>query len=167
MNFVLPSLVISLLSPLISLQNRQKCRFEPTLKKCSRNKTLWAKKPDFMRLLAQTRQPETDTKRPEVDTLTKRLEMLCSQKEPRVRIPNSPPKSPVTKRFSGLLFFVHFRKIASKPPQEQPDFRKELRVFCLFRRIRTVKLGSFRLHINFRSIYCRNSPFRATPFRLP
>ena len=32
-----------------------------------------------MRLLAQTRQPETDTKRPEVDTLTKKLEMLSWQ----------------------------------------------------------------------------------------
>lgn len=32
------------------------------------------KKPYFMRLLAQTRRPETDTKRPEVDTMTKRLE---------------------------------------------------------------------------------------------
>lgn len=90
-----------------------------------------------------------------------------SRKASRVRIPNSPPKSPVTKRFSGLFFFVRFRKTASKPPQEQPDFRKELRLFCLFRRIRTVKLGSFRRHMNFHSIYCRNSPFRATPFRLP
>ena len=34
-----------------------------------------AKKPYFMRLLAQTRRPETDTKRPEVDKLTKRLEI--------------------------------------------------------------------------------------------
>lgn len=67
--------MISLLSPLISLQNRQKCRFEPTLKKCSRNKALRAKKPYSMRLLAQTRRPETDTKRPKVDTLTKRLEI--------------------------------------------------------------------------------------------
>lgn len=75
MVFVLPSLVISLLSPLISLQNRKKCRFEPTLKKCSYNKALRAKKPYFMRFSAQTRRPETDTKRPEVDTLTKRLEI--------------------------------------------------------------------------------------------
>ena len=41
--FVLPSLPISLLSSLISLQNRQKCRFEPTLKKCSCNKALRVK----------------------------------------------------------------------------------------------------------------------------
>ena len=33
------------------------------------------------------------------------LEMLCSLKEPRVRIPNSPPKSPVTMRVSGLFPF--------------------------------------------------------------
>lgn len=69
------SLVISLLSPLISLQNRQKCRFEPTLKKCSCNKASRAKKPYFKRLSAQTKRPETGTKRPEVDTLTKRLEI--------------------------------------------------------------------------------------------
>ena len=99
-----------------------------------------------------------------IATLTRNA---VSRKASRVRIPNSPPKSPVTKRFSGLFFFVRFRKTASKPPQEQPDFRKELRLFCLFRRIRTVKLGSFRRHINFHSIYCQNSPFRATPFRLP
>ena len=55
-----------------------------------------------------------------------------SRKASRVRIPNSPPKSPVNKRFSGLFFFVRFCKIASKPPQEQPDFRKELRTFCVF-----------------------------------
>lgn len=66
---------ISLLSPLISLQNRQKCRFEPTLKKCSCNKASRAKKPYFKRLSAQTKRPETGTKRPEVDTLTKRLEI--------------------------------------------------------------------------------------------
>ena len=44
------------------------------------------------------------------------LEMLCSQKEPRVRIPNSPPKSPVTMRVcwtflfspSGLVCDQHF-----------------------------------------------------------
>lgn len=66
---------VSLLSPLISLQNRQKCRFEPTLKKCSCNKASRAKKPYFKRLSAQTKRPETGTKRPEVDTLTKRLEI--------------------------------------------------------------------------------------------
>ena len=33
------------------------------------------------------------------------LEMLCSQKEPRVRIPNSPPKSPVTMRVCWTFLF--------------------------------------------------------------
>ena len=74
--------MISLLSPLISLQNRQKCRFEPTLKKCSHNKALRAKKPYFMQFSAQTRRPKIDTKRPEVDTLTKRLEMPCPLPDP-------------------------------------------------------------------------------------
>ena len=53
------------------------------------------------------------------------LEMLCSQKEPRVRIPNSPPKSPVNKRFSGLFFFALLLKIGSKLWKEQPVFWKE------------------------------------------
>lgn len=66
-----------------------------------------------------------------------------------------------------LFFFARLLKIGSKLWKEQPVFWKELRLFCLFRRIRTVKLGSFRRHINFHSIYCQNSPFRATPFRLP
>ena len=35
---------------------------------------------------------------------SKTLEMLCSQKEPRVRIPNSPPKSPKNQGFSAFLF---------------------------------------------------------------
>ena len=74
-NYDLFEVHISLLSPLISLQNRQKCRFEPTLKKCSCNKASRAKKPYFKRLSAQTKRPETGTKRPEVDTLTKRLEI--------------------------------------------------------------------------------------------
>ena len=72
--------MISLLSPPISLQNRQKWRFEPTLKKCSCDKALRAKKPYLMRVFAQTRRPETDTKRPEVDTLTKRLEISCTSR---------------------------------------------------------------------------------------
>ena len=53
------------------------------------------------------------------------LEMLCSQKEPRVRIPNSPPKSPVNKRFSGLFFFALLLKIGTKLWEEQLDFWKE------------------------------------------
>ena len=53
------------------------------------------------------------------------LEMLCSQKEPRVRIPNSPPKSPVNKRFSGLFFFARLLKIGSKLWKEQLVFWKE------------------------------------------
>ena len=34
--------------------------------------------------------------------------MLCSQKEPRVRIPNSPPKSPVNKRVCRTFLFCSF-----------------------------------------------------------
>ena len=40
------------------------------------------------------------------------LEMLCSQKEPRVRIPNSPPKKPEKSRFFGLFFLPFCSKSA-------------------------------------------------------
>ena len=45
-----------------------------------------------MRVSAGTGVSETTLKRAPPSQLHKRLEMLCSQKEPRVRIPNSPPK---------------------------------------------------------------------------
>ena len=70
------------------------------------------------------------------------LEMLCSQKEPRVRIPNSPPKSPVNKRFSGLFFFALLLKIGSKLWKEQPVFWKEqddFRHFSVFEPLRAVR----------------------------
>ena len=52
------------------------------------------------------------------------LEMLCSQKEPRVRIPNSPPKSPVTMRVCWT--FIFFSKwfvpnIFCRTEQPNPD----------------------------------------------
>ena len=53
------------------------------------------------------------------------LEMLCSQKEPRVRIPNSPPKSPVNKRVFWTFLFARLLKIGSKLWKEQPVFGKE------------------------------------------
>ena len=60
------------------------------------------------------------------------LEMLCSQKEPRVRIPNSPPKKPEKSRFFGLLFFALLLKICSKLWKEQPVFWKEQGDFGYF-----------------------------------
>ena len=53
------------------------------------------------------------------------LEMLCSQKEPRVRIPNSPPKKSEKSRFFGLFFFARLLKIGSKLWKEQAVFWKE------------------------------------------
>ena len=82
-----------------------------------------AKKPCFKRLSAQTKQPETDTKRPSLDTLTKRLEMLCSQKEPRVRIPNSPPK---TQSYQGFCPY-DWAFLFSQGHIGVHDFRQELR----------------------------------------
>ena len=40
------------------------------------NKAPGVKKPYFMRLSAQTKRPETDTKRPVLDKLTKRLKIM-------------------------------------------------------------------------------------------
>lgn len=57
------------------------------------------------------------------------LEMLCSQKEPRVRIPNSPPKSPVNKRFSGLFFFALLLKSAQNYGKNSLFFGKNKAIF--------------------------------------
>ena len=68
------------------------------------------------------------------------LEMLCSQKEPRVRIPNSPPKSPVTMRVcwtflfspSGLVCAQHFlQDRTAKPRCFLPCSRLIVRFFYL------------------------------------
>ena len=52
------------------------------------------------------------------------LEMLCSQKEPRVRIPNSPPKSPVNQGFSGLFFLLVCSKSAQNYGKNSSFFGK-------------------------------------------
>ena len=74
--FVLPSSVFSPLSSLFSPQNPQKCRFEPTFTKRRYKEALRAKKPDFMRLFAQTKRPEAVTKLPAFCKMTKRLEIF-------------------------------------------------------------------------------------------
>lgn len=77
--FVLPSSVFSPLSSLFSPQNPQKCRFEPTFTKRRYKEALRAKKPDFMRLFAQTKRPEAVTKLPAFCKMTKRLEIVLSR----------------------------------------------------------------------------------------
>mgnify|MGYP007067569645 CR=1 FL=1 len=94
-----------------------------------------------------------------------RLEMLCSQKEPRVRIPNSPPKSPVNKRVCWTFLFCTFAQNRLKTMERTARFLERTRRFRTFWRIRTVKISSFRHHLKFRSTCCRNSPIRAVPFR--
>ena len=71
----MPSLFFSLLSFPFSLQNPQKCRFEPTFKKSSNHKASRAKIPYFMRLFARTKRPENGTILPDLYTMTKRLEI--------------------------------------------------------------------------------------------
>ena len=50
------------------------------------------------------------------------LEMLCSQKEPRVRIPNSPPKSPVNKRVCWAFLFCSFAQNRLKTMERTARF---------------------------------------------
>lgn len=58
------------------------------------------------------------------------LEMLCSQKEPRVRIPNSPPKSPVNKRVFWTFLFCSFaQKSAQNYGKNSSIFGKNKAIF--------------------------------------
>ena len=60
------------------------------------------------------------------------LEMLCCRKEPRVRIPNSPPKSPVTMRVCWtFLFFSKWFVLDIFCRAEQPRTGTEQSVFSL------------------------------------
>ena len=120
---VWPSPVFSLLSSRISLQNREKCRFEPTFKKARPARLSERKKPDFKRLSAGTGLTETAPKRTPPSQLHKRLEMSCSQKEPRVRIPNSPPK---TQSYQGFCPY-DWAFLFSQGHIGVHDFRQELR----------------------------------------
>ena len=93
------------------------------------------------------------------------LIMLCSQKEPRVRIPNSPPRSPVNKRVCRTFLFCSFAQNRLKTMERTACFLERTRRFRAFWRIRTVKISSFRHRLKFRSTCCRNSPIREVPFR--
>ena len=92
-----------------------------------------------MRLSADTGLTETTPKRAPPSQLHKRLEMLCSQKEPRVRIPNSPPKSPVNKRVCRTFLFCSFAQNRLKTMERTVRFLERTRRFSAFWRIRTEK----------------------------
>ena len=74
-----------------------------------------------------------------LDFLSKWLEMSCSQKEPRVRIPNSPPKSPVNKRVCRTFLFCSFAQNRLKTMERTVRFLERTRRFSAFWRIRTEK----------------------------
>ena len=93
------------------------------------------------------------------------LEMLCSQKEPRVRIPNSPPRSPVNKQVCRTFLFFSFAQNRLKTMERTGRFLERTRRFRAFWRIRTAKISSFRHHLKFRPTCCRYSPIREVPFR--
>ena len=80
------------------------------------------------------------------------LEMLCFQKEPRVRIPNSPPKSPVNNRAFWTFLFCSIVQNQLKTMERTGRFLERTRRFRAFWRIRTVKISSFRHRLKFRSI---------------
>ena len=84
---------------------------------------------------------------------------------PRVRIPNSPPKSPVNKRVCRTFLFCSFAQNRLKTMERTARFLERTRRFRAFWRIRTLKISSFCHQLKFRSTYCRNSPIRAVPFR--
>ena len=81
------------------------------------------KKPCIMRFLPRIKLPEVLTKPPNFCKMVKRLEMLCSQKEPRVRIPNSPPK---TQSYQGFCPY-DWAFLFSQGHIGVHDFRQELR----------------------------------------
>ena len=86
-------------------------------------------------------------------------------KPPRVRIPNSPPKSPVNKRVCRTFLFCPFAQNRLKTMERTACFLERTRRFRAFWRIRTVKISSFRHHLKFRSTCCRISPIREASFR--
>ena len=88
-----------------------------------------------------------------------------SRKASRVRIPNSPPRSPVNKRVCRTFLFCSFAQNRLKTMERTGRFLERTRRFRAFLRIRTVKISSFRHHLKFRSTCCRNSPIREVPFR--
>ena len=88
-----------------------------------------------------------------------------SRKGPRVRIPNSPPKSPVNKRVCRTFLFCSFAQNRLKTMERTCRFLERTRRFRVFWRIRTVKISSFRHRLRFRSTCCRISPIREVPFR--
>ena len=90
---------------------------------------------DFRRFQNCRHRPQ-QTRKCQVRT---RLEMLCSQKEPRVRIPNSPPKSPVNKRVCRTFLFCSFAQNRLKTMERTVRFLERTRRFSAFWRIRTEK----------------------------
>ena len=100
---VWPSPGFSLLSSRISLQNRKKCRFEPTFKKAcparlSERKSLISS--GFRRVRGLQKRPQNGHPRHSCIKDSK----CCVRNVPRVRIPNSPPKWEAGRKACFLLW---------------------------------------------------------------
>ena len=102
---VWPSPDFSLLSSRISLQNRKKCRFEPTFKKACPARLSERKKPDFKRLSAGTGLTETAPKRTPPSQLHKRLEIMMPLEGRGFESLRLRQKSPVNSRVCWTFSF--------------------------------------------------------------
>ena len=115
----------------------------------------------FRRIRSIPKLPSKIAKQP----LTHKTRNAVSRKASRVRIPNSPPKSPVNKRVCRTFLFCPFAQNRLKTMERTACFLERTRRFRAFLRIRTVKISSFRHRLKFRSTCCRISPIREASFR--
>ncbi len=90
-----------------------------------------------------------------------------SRKGPRVRIPNSPPESPVTMRVCWTFLFCLLREATPKSWKEQAVFWRELGEFRAFFLYSNPSISPPCCCPQFRPICCRNLPFLAGAYRLP
>lgn len=90
-----------------------------------------------------------------------------SRKASRVRIPNSPPKSPVTMRVCWTFLFCLLGEATPKSWKEQAVFWRELGGFWAFSLHSNPSVSPPGCCPQFRPICCRNPPFQEAAYRLP
>ena len=90
-----------------------------------------------------------------------------SRKGPRVRIPNSPPESPVNMRVCWTFLFCSSSENTAKSWKEQAVFWRELGGFWAFFLHSNPSISPPCCCAQFRPICCRNLPFQGVAYRLP
>ena len=90
-----------------------------------------------------------------------------SRKGPRVRIPNSPPESPVNMRVCWTFLFCSSSENDAKSWKEQAVFWREQGGFWAFFLYSNPPISPPYCCPQFQPICCRNPPFPAGAFRLP